>query len=189
MAASKERTRSANKPSPGRAGNGAKRKLPFPARLACFWPLAVVPAVAVSLWLKQPLPGVILAFILNSLLTVLFYREDKRLAEQQNWRIPEFYLHFWELACGWPGALFAQARFHHKWKKLSYMAVFWLYMFGCAYCSREDTHIKADIVSVLMKEWLAKRIIVMEKGRIVERGTHDELYARGGYYKELVTSE
>lgn len=128
MAASKERTRSANKPSSGRAGNGAKRKLPFPARLACFWPLAVVPAVAVSLWLKQPLPGVILAFILNSLLTVLFYREDKRLAEQQNWRIPEFYLHFWELACGWPGALFAQARFHHKWKKLSYMAVFWLYI-------------------------------------------------------------
>ena len=32
-------------------------------------------------------------------------------------------------------------------------------------------------------------IIVMEKGRIVERGTHDELYARGGIYRELVTSE
>ena len=32
-------------------------------------------------------------------------------------------------------------------------------------------------------------IIVMEKGHIVERGTHDELYARGGIYRELVTSE
>ena len=32
-------------------------------------------------------------------------------------------------------------------------------------------------------------IIVMDKGKIVERGTHDELYAKGGMYAELVTSE
>ena len=129
MSAAKERTRPAKTSSSGRSGNGSiRKKLPFPARLACFWPLAVVPAGGVALWLKQPLPGIVLAFVCNSLLTVLFYREDKRLAEQQNWRIPEFYLHFWELACGWPGALYAQARFHHKWKKLSYMAVFWLYV-------------------------------------------------------------
>ena len=127
MAAAKERRRFEKTTSP-RGGNGIKRKLPFPARLACFWPLAVVPAAVVALCLKHPLYGVVLAFVLNSLLTVLFYREDKRLAEQQNWRIPEFYLHFWELACGWPGALYAQARFHHKWKKLSYMAVFWVYV-------------------------------------------------------------
>ena len=127
MAAAKDRRRF-EKTSSSRGGNGIKRKLPFPARLACFWPLAVVPAAVVALCLKHPLYGVILAFVLNSLLTVLFYREDKRLAEQQNWRIPEFYLHFWELACGWPGALYAQARFHHKWKKLSYMTVFWVYV-------------------------------------------------------------
>ena len=32
-------------------------------------------------------------------------------------------------------------------------------------------------------------IIVLDKGKIVERGTHDELYAQGGYYTALVSNE
>lgn len=32
-------------------------------------------------------------------------------------------------------------------------------------------------------------IIVMDRGHVVERGTHRELYQKGGLYKELVTSE
>ena len=32
-------------------------------------------------------------------------------------------------------------------------------------------------------------IIVMDKGVVVERGTHEELYAKGGYYTELISSD
>ena len=32
-------------------------------------------------------------------------------------------------------------------------------------------------------------IIVLDKGKIVERGTHDELYALGGMYASLVSNE
>ena len=32
-------------------------------------------------------------------------------------------------------------------------------------------------------------IIVLDHGKVVERGKHEELYAKGGYYTELVTSE
>ena len=120
-------TKSARRASSGRdSGGPGKKKLTFVARIAGFWPLAVIPGAGVSIWLKHPIPGLALAFVLNSLLEILFYREDKRLAERQEWRIPEATLHFWELFCGWPGALFAQSCFHHKWKKLSFMIVFWL---------------------------------------------------------------
>ena len=32
-------------------------------------------------------------------------------------------------------------------------------------------------------------IIVLDKGKVIERGTHEELYARGGYYTELISSD
>ena len=32
-------------------------------------------------------------------------------------------------------------------------------------------------------------ILVMDKGKVVERGTHDELYELGGMYTKLVSNE
>ena len=32
-------------------------------------------------------------------------------------------------------------------------------------------------------------IIVLDQGRVVERGTHDELYAKGGFYTQLVSND
>lgn len=110
-------------------------------KVASFWPLAILPALVVtycqwhSFVMQDRMPrrlavlaGIAAAYLLNSLFTVWFYREDKRLAERQLRRIPEFHLHFWELFCGWPGALYAQRKYRHKWKKVSYMIVFWLYV-------------------------------------------------------------
>ena len=110
-------------------------------KVADYWPLAIIPALLVrfALWyfpqlvMLDPLPrraavfaGIATAYLLNSLFTIWFYKVDKRQAEQQLRRIPEFSLHFWELFCGWPGALYAQRKYRHKWKKTSYMVVFWL---------------------------------------------------------------
>ena len=126
--------------SPGEKNDGRSRHS-FAEKVAAFWPLACIPALVVTycLWhffvMQGSLPrriavlaGLATAFLLNSLFAVWFYKEDKRLAERQLRRIPEFHLHFWELFCGWPGALYAQRKYRHKWKKLSYMIVFWLYV-------------------------------------------------------------
>lgn len=111
-------------------------------KVANYWPLAILPGVFVAIFLRYfhflfmeegalpdriaVLAGIATAFVLNSLFTIWFYKTDKLLAEQQEWRIPEDHLHFWELFCGWPGALYAQKKYRHKWKKTSFMVVFWL---------------------------------------------------------------
>ncbi|MBQ8482162.1 MAG: DUF1294 domain-containing protein [Alphaproteobacteria bacterium] len=54
------------------------------------------------------------------------YGVDKRAAVKGIWRIPETDLHTLEFLGGWIGAFLGQKIFHHKNKKKSYQAMFWL---------------------------------------------------------------
>lgn len=49
------------------------------------------------------------------------------------------------------------------YEELLVIAVFWLYMFGCAHGSYESSHIRADILETMMKESLARDIIITIK--------------------------
>jgi uncharacterized membrane protein YsdA (DUF1294 family) len=75
------------------------------------------------------LGGVIVAFvflaILTSLVTITLYWWDKRAARQNRRRVAEQTLHLWALAGGWPGALFARARFRHKTQKQPFGSILW----------------------------------------------------------------
>jgi len=71
----------------------------------------------------NPIP--LVSYIFMSALTVVYYATDKKWALSNHWRIPEYYLHGFELMGGWPGALIAQNRFRHKLKKPSYRRIYW----------------------------------------------------------------
>lgn len=61
-----------------------------------------------------------------SLVLFVMYWIDKRAAKKGGQRTAENTLHFFELCCGWPGALLAQQAFRHKTRKGSYQFISWL---------------------------------------------------------------
>lgn len=61
-----------------------------------------------------------------NLLTFVAYGVDKHAAVRGSWRVPEADLHTLEFFGGWVGAYIAQKVFHHKTKKKSFRAMFWL---------------------------------------------------------------
>ncbi|MDG1995511.1 MAG: cold shock and DUF1294 domain-containing protein [Emcibacteraceae bacterium] len=65
-------------------------------------------------------------YITLSILTFVVYRVDKMSAKYGQQRTPENTLHFLSLIGGWPGALFAQQKFRHKTKKLSFLIFYWV---------------------------------------------------------------
>ena len=93
--------------------------------LSWFWALGIIPAFIAAAKTGNLVCGVCTAYAVNSLLTFLFYGEDKYLARYKYWRIPEKCLHLWEFLGGWPGALAAQRAFRHKSSKVSFLIEFW----------------------------------------------------------------
>lgn len=71
----------------------------------------------------NPIP--LVSYIFMSALSSLYYAVDKRRAMLHSWRVPEIYLHLFELLGGWPGALLSQKAFRHKKNKGNYQRVFW----------------------------------------------------------------
>ncbi|MEI8380922.1 MAG: cold shock and DUF1294 domain-containing protein, partial [Planctomycetota bacterium] len=74
----------------------------------------VLGAIAFGAYHRIVPPFVATAYLSMSALAIWLYGKDKFAAITNRWRTPEDTLHFVGLLGGWPGALFAQAVFHHK---------------------------------------------------------------------------
>jgi uncharacterized membrane protein YsdA (DUF1294 family)/cold shock CspA family protein len=64
-------------------------------------------------------------YLCMSTAAFIAYAVDKAAAQNNRWRTKESTLHTLGLAGGWPGALFAQQMFRHKYKKQAFQEVFW----------------------------------------------------------------
>ncbi len=72
-------------------------------------------------------PSVFIAFYAGvSLFTFIMYAVDKSADQKGDWRTPESIFHFLSLSGGWPGALIAKQKSHHKSKMKSFKTVFWI---------------------------------------------------------------
>ena len=75
--------------------------------------------------MKPDIAFVAVGYLAMSAVAFGAYWLDKSRAMRGERRIPEVTLHAIELLGGWPGAWAAQRAFRHKWRKTSYMVVFW----------------------------------------------------------------
>ena len=82
--------------------------------------------IGVLVFLKKLDPIILILYVLLSLVTFLFYWQDKIKATKNRWRTPENILHFSSLIGGWPGALIAQRTLHHKSRKKSFQIAYYL---------------------------------------------------------------
>jgi uncharacterized membrane protein YsdA (DUF1294 family)/cold shock CspA family protein len=82
--------------------------------------------VGVSVLTAKIPPMIFAIYMVVSLLSFIMYFFDKSAARKGAWRTQENTLHLLSLAGGWPGALIAQKKLHHKTKKQSFRYIFWI---------------------------------------------------------------
>jgi uncharacterized membrane protein YsdA (DUF1294 family)/cold shock CspA family protein len=82
--------------------------------------------VGVSVLTAKIPPMIFAIYMVASLLSFIMYFFDKSAARKGAWRTQENTLHLLSLAGGWPGALIAQKKLHHKTKKQSFRYIFWI---------------------------------------------------------------
>lgn len=78
----------------------------------------------VYLWQMPPLVAAV--YVAGSIVCFAMYALDKAAAKAGRWRTSETTLLLLGLACGWPGALLAQALLRHKASKASFKLRFGL---------------------------------------------------------------
>jgi uncharacterized membrane protein YsdA (DUF1294 family) len=88
-----------------------------------FLVFAALFAGAVYLW---HMPAMVAAvYVVVSVVCFGMYAVDKAAAKAGRWRTSENALLLLGLACGWPGAMLAQAVLRHKASKSSFQMRFW----------------------------------------------------------------
>jgi uncharacterized membrane protein YsdA (DUF1294 family)/cold shock CspA family protein len=102
------------------ASLGGRGALPIAGGILFF---GLVAAAAGSGRLPWGIPTLALGM---SAVTFVAYAIDKSAAQAGRRRIPESTLHTFSLLGGWPGALLAQQRLHHKSRKTSFQVVYWI---------------------------------------------------------------
>jgi len=95
--------------------------------IICAILLNILPAYALAeLSSEIEIKYIIGYLVIVSIVTVHFYRSDKRKAQNEEWRTPESTLHLLELAGGWFAAFLSQRKFRHKISKKEYLYTFWI---------------------------------------------------------------
>jgi len=105
---------------PGQAAASGSTGSALATALAFFGSLVVFALFWKIVW------AILAVDVVLSAVTVLAYRSDKAAAQQGRWRTQESALHLLSLMGGWPGALIAQQRYHHKTRKQPFRTIFWL---------------------------------------------------------------
>jgi len=122
----KKRAKSVQFPRTTRHANAPRAESPAPWTLPR---LLVLPAFVLVYWFVASRwsvsSWVAVAYVVASLIAFVAYAVDKSAARHRRWRTPEATLHWFSLACGWPGALLAQQLLRHKSSKQAFVAKYW----------------------------------------------------------------